>query len=158
MLRTFSSERDIMFGSKKKEEPVQEVAIVEEKQPEVFVQADKTIIGEGITMVGDFSGKDPIIVQGTVKGNLNSENNVHIAATGKLIGDGIVKDIEVDGFIEGNVECSQAASFSKTGKMKGKLSTVRLKTDDGSVFEGTLELKQEIYTTPEEPAEEPTEA
>lgn len=144
-----------MFG-KKKEEPVPEV-VVEEKKPDEFCKADKTVIGPGITMIGDFTGADPVIVEGTVKGNVNSESSVHITESGKLIGDGVVKTLDVDGFIEGNVDCAQAASFSRTGKMRGKLSTVRLKTDEGSAFEGTLELKQEIYTAPE-PAEPEAEA
>lgn len=140
-----------MFG-KKKETVVEQAPVVEEKK-DTFEKATKTIVGPGITMVGDFTGEDPVLIQGTIKGTIQSKRNVHVTKTGQLFGDCKAETFDVDGYIDGNVDCQDCTSFSDTGKMKGTLSTVRLKTDDGSFFEGTLNLKAPSKAPDETPAE-----
>lgn len=147
-----------MFGKKKEVEVIVEQAPVVEEKKDAFVKANKTIVGPGITMVGEFSGSDPVLIEGTIRGTVKSDVNVHITKTGQLFGEGYADSFDVDGFINGNVDCKSNATFSNTGKMKGTLSTVRLKTDDGSFFEGTLNLKKPIAAVQEvAPAEEATE-
>ena len=48
--------------------------------------------------------------------------------------------MKVDGRIDGTVLCNASAVFTSTGSMKGNLSTGTLKTDDGAVFEGKLNM------------------
>ena len=129
-----------MFGKKKDAVIAEPTPVIEEKKTEV--QVNKTVIGPGITMVGDFSGSDPIFVEGTLKGTITAAGNVHVTKTGQLLGEGKAASFEIDGYVDGNIDCKESVSFSNTGKMKGTLSTVRLKTDDGSNFEGTLNLKK----------------
>ena len=63
--------------------------------------------------------------------------------------------------IDGTVLCNASAVFTSTGSMKGNLSTGTLKTDDGAVFEGKLNMlpPKKAAAKPaerkQEPAEEP---
>ena len=145
-----------MFG-KKKDAPVVENAPIAEEKKDIFVKAERTVIGPGITMVGDFSGTDPILIEGTVRGTVDSGNNLHVAKFGQFVGEGKAISVIIDGYVDGNVDCKELTSFTSTGKMKGNLSTARLKTEEGSMFEGTLNLTEKIVVSNAEPVADATE-
>ena len=155
-----------MFGKKKETEaPIKEVVeeikpVEEPKKPEkpVFVPAAATRIGAGITMVGNFDTKDPVEINGIVRGNIKSTSSVSIAQNGALIGEAALDSMNVAGRIDGTVLCAQDAVFTATGSMKGNLSTGTLRTDAGSNFEGKLNMipkKPAPKPQPEAPKEAP---
>ena len=140
-----------MFGRRKEpdppvitEEEAKKFEAPEEKAPEpvkpVFTPAASTKIGEGITMIGNFDTKDPVEINGTLRGNIRSTNSVAITKNGSLIGEAALDSMKVDGRIDGTVLCNASAVFTSTGSMKGNLSTGTLRTDDGAVFEGKLNM------------------
>ena len=133
----------------KKAEPV----VVEEKEPElepviveeppkkrVFEPIHKTMIGEGITLCGNFFANDAMEIRGTVEGDISATKSVTIFENGKLDGNADVAALIVNGIVEGNVNCDGLAVFTETGKMEGDLKTRQLRTDEGSAFTGTLKL------------------
>jgi len=132
----------------KKSEPVREVPAVEEiiaapevKKPKVFQPSHKTIIGKGITFVGDFVSEDPIEVNGTIEGNVVSQNTLIVNDGGVFDGDAKVSNTEIYGYIKGNIVCDHLTHFSSTGNMDGNLKTKELKTDAGSSFTGNVILQ-----------------
>ena len=135
-----------MFGKKK--EDIQTVAPSVEnpvKTEEIAAEPiktapTKTIIGKDVVVVGNFDAKESIEVYGTIRGNVRSAGSLFVAEDGSLIGEAAVESLVVDGKIEGTVLCSDVASLSKSAKMKGNLSTAALKTEDGSIFEGKLNM------------------
>ena len=139
----------------KKTAPVEapKAEAIEEQKPEkaVFTPIRKTMIGEGITLVGNFYADEPMEIKGTVDGNITSSKNVTIFEKGTLSGDAEVAAMTVHGYVNGSVKCNGLAVFSPTGKMDGSLTTKLLQTDSGSTFHGNLTLdlgaKQEIPET-----------
>ncbi len=164
----------VLFGKKKEpdppvitEEEAKKFEAPEVKEPEpqpvkpVFTPAATTKIGEGITMIGNFDTKDPVEINGTLRGNIRSTSSVTISKNGSLIGEAALDSMKVDGRIDGTVLCNASAVFTSTGSMKGNLSTGTLKTDDGAVFEGKLNMLPPKKAAPKpagpkpQPAEEP---
>ena len=141
-----------MFGRRREPDPpviteeelrtFEEPEVIKEPEPEkpVFKPAPTTKIGEGITMIGNFDTKDPVEINGILRGNIRSTSSVAISKSGALIGEAALDSMKVDGRIDGTVLCNASAVFSSTGSMKGNLSTGTLKTDDGAVFEGKLNM------------------
>ena len=155
-----------MFGRKREPDPPEiteeEVKKFEEpevKEPEpvkpVFKPAAATKIGEGITMIGNFDTKDPVEINGILRGNIRSTSSVAISKNGALIGEAALDSMKVEGRIDGTVLCNASATFSSTGSMKGNLSTGTLKTEDGAVFEGKLNMLPP-KKTPAKPAVQET--
>ena len=146
-----------MFGRKKEEyqapvyeEPVQEIA-----KPEPKPVTPSTVIGKGVIVVGNFDSKEPIEVLGTIRGNIRSTSSVSIKENGSLVGEAALKSLDLEGRAEGTVLCSDETVIRSTGALKGNLSTASLRTDDGSAFEGKLNMvpKPPVVKTPE-PAED----
>ena len=132
-----------MFGRKKEEyqapvveEPVQDIP-EPQPQPEPM---PSTVIGKGVVVVGNFDSKEPIEVLGTIRGNIRSTSNVRIRENGSLIGEAALKSLDLEGRLEGTVLCSDETCIRSTGALKGNLSTASLRTDEGSAFEGKLNM------------------
>ena len=132
-----------MFGKKKEVE-------IQETQPKEYVPASKTLLGEGITFVGDIDTKDPVEINGRLEGNLNSTSNVFISKSGSMKGDGVMQVMDVEGEVDGDIKCLEVARVAASGKVSGSLATVRLQTEDGSTFDGKLSMIQATRIQPEE--------
>ena len=155
-----------MFGRRKEPDPpaiteeeakkFEEPEVIKEPEPvkPVFKPASTTKIGEGITMIGNFDTKDPVEINGILRGNIRSTSSVAISKNGALIGEAALDSMKVEGRIDGTVLCNASATFSSTGSMKGNLSTGTLKTEDGAVFEGKLNMLPPKKTAPKPPVQE----
>ena len=145
-----------MFGKKKEEyqAPVVEepVAPVAEPAPQPKPAAPSTVIGKGVIVVGNFDSKEPMEVQGTVRGNIRSTSSVRIKENGSLVGEAALGSLDLAGRIEGTVLCSADTVIASTGYIKGNLSTASLQTAEGSTFEGRLSM------IPKKPAPAPAPA
>ena len=134
-----------MFGRKKPEEPIiEEKPVITSEQADVkeikYTASKVTVIGEGVSMVGDFVTNDPIELKGTLRGSVISDTSLHIAKTGKMNGDAKISDISVDGVVDGTLVVEGLASISNTGVMKGSLQTARFASEPGSIFDGTFTM------------------
>ncbi len=142
-----------MFGRKKEEyqAPVYEAPVQEIAKPEPKPVPPSTVIGKGVIVVGNFDSKEPIEVLGTIRGNIRSTSSVSIKENGSLVGEAALKSLDLEGRVEGTVLCSDETVVRSTGALKGNLSTASLRTDDGSAFEGKLNMvpKPPVVKEPE---------
>ena len=145
-----------LFG-KKAEPVVEEPVVVEEVKEEVKKPTQKTVIGAGITMVGDFETKEEIVINGTVEGDIHSTTDVSISETGKLHGNASAENLYVDGSVDGEIEIKNLTKLSDTANVVGTLTTGKFVTAEGSYFDGQLTMKTSKVSKPVEPAAEAEE-
>ena len=156
----------MFFNKKKTEEPVQSQAPVvkaeepvkeEEKKPEPkkLTPADTTIIGKGIVFYGDFTGDDPIVINGSIKGDIATTSSLTISEDGTYTGNAQVADLESNGRIKGNINCENLSVLGEKSAMKGHLVTSYLTSKTGSTFIGQLDMTNP--QTPEDSEEEDAE-
>ena len=123
-----------------------------EKKPDVFVPMYQTKIGKGITFYGNFEAKDPIELNGSIRGDIDSTDKISISETGSYYGNAKMHELHVDGVVEGTILCEDLASFTGTSRMDGKLTTARLRTDDGSGMTAELQIKPAGKSAAAQPA------
>lgn len=125
------------------EEETHEETVITEQVPEerkVFTPIYQTKIGKGITFYGDFESKDPIELNGSIHGNINSSDKINISGTGSYYGNANMHELHVEGIVKGTIVCEDLAAFTETSRMDGKLTTARLRTDDGSGMAADLHI------------------
>ncbi len=139
----------MFFSRKEKEpepiirepEPVVEPEPVKPKEPD-YSPMRKTIIGSGITFFGNFETSDPIELNGTIKGDINSDAAITISEGAEYYGNANMNQLTVSGIIEGDIKCSDLSTFTSTAQMTGDLKTAYLVTDKGSNIHGNLSLEK----------------
>ena len=95
-----------------------------------------SVIGADMVMEGNITAKETIRIEGTVKGDVNSEGILIISSSGKVIGNVKASNIMVGGTIEGDMTSNGRIEVSATGKINGNIRTKSLIIDENAVFQG----------------------
>jgi cytoskeletal protein CcmA (bactofilin family) len=106
-------------------------------------EAEMANIGKSITIKGDLSGNEDIVVEGTVEGKVDLPNNqLTIGANGSAKAEITAKTIVVIGRVAGNVHGTERVEIQATGVVEGDVSSPRLVVAEGAVLNGSIHMTQ----------------
>jgi cytoskeletal protein CcmA (bactofilin family) len=99
-----------------------------------------TVISHGITVEGEITSDDEIVVQGTVKGKLISKDAVTVEPGGIVEADIAATSLSVGGQITGNVTAKDRVDLVAGGRLIGDVKAARLTIADGASFKGNVDM------------------
>jgi cytoskeletal protein CcmA (bactofilin family) len=100
-----------------------------------------TTIGSNITVDGEISGDAPVVVDGNVKGKIDTDSDVVVADDGVVEADIISTDIEVNGTVNGNIRAADRVELNSQGRMVGDIVSPRIHIADGANFKGHIDMQ-----------------
>ena len=100
-----------------------------------------TLIGEGLTIEGELTSDEEIVVQGTVRGTVSSGDAVAVAATGVVEADIQAASLSVAGQVTGNATASERVDLQAGGRLIGDVRSARLTIADGASFKGNVDME-----------------
>ena len=112
-----------------------------------------TIIGINVVLKGNLRNKGSIQINGTVEGEVKSDENINIGETAKITGPVVAKTIEISGEVEGVVEATEKLEVNPTGRVTGDISAKSLIIKQGAVFVGKSNMLDRTITPKESKAE-----
>lgn len=95
-----------------------------------------TIIGINVNLKGNLKNKGSIQVNGSVEGEVRSDENVTVGETASIKGPVVAKVIEVSGLIKGIIEATEKLEINPTGKVFGDINVKSLIIKQGAIFVG----------------------
>lgn len=95
-----------------------------------------TIIGLNVILKGNLRNKGSIQVNGTIEGEVRSEEHINIGETAKVKGPVVAKTVEVSGEVAGLVEASERLEIHPTGHVVGDINAKSLIIQQGAIFVG----------------------
>lgn len=99
-----------------------------------------TIIGNAITVDGEITGEEPLIVQGTVKGRVILDHVV-VEAEGIVEADLEVRQVEISGQLTGNVSAQDRVEIRPEGRVTGDIRAPRIQIAEGARFKGHIDME-----------------
>lgn len=100
-------------------------------------------IGPSITINGDISGDEDLVIRGKIEGTVNlNKNNVVVGKDGNLKADVKAKIITVEGKVVGNLRGNEQIVIKRSGSVDGNISAPRLVLEDGCKFKGAVEMDE----------------
>ncbi len=101
----------------------------------------KLIVGQGISLAGEITACDRLVVEGTVKVVLNKTRAIEITETGKFTdGKAEVEEAEISGIYEGELTVRGRLLIRATGKVNGTIRYGELEVERGGKLGGQLAL------------------
>jgi cytoskeletal protein CcmA (bactofilin family) len=98
-------------------------------------------IGKSITIKGDLTGNEDLIIEGTVEGRVDlPDNQLTIGENGNVRAEILAKAIIVTGKVTGNVRGTERIEIQATGSVEGDVSAPRLVVAEGAVLNGSIEM------------------
>ncbi len=99
------------------------------------------VIGPSITIKGDLSGEEDLLIEGRVEGEVVlKQHRIVIGSGGRLKANIQGQKIHVDGEVEGNLLGEQEVVIRKAGRVTGNITAPRVTLEDGCKFRGNVDM------------------
>jgi len=131
------------------------VSVVPEvkKQPNDESEAGQNGLGSGAPAVGPFSvvsrdiciegqleGTENLIIEGRVKGRIQSQGNVTVTASGNVEAVIVARNITIQGRVNGNIEARESVEIQQQGILIGDCRARSIQIREGARFEGRSDI------------------
>ena len=104
---------------------------------------DMANIGKSISIKGDLSGNEDLVIEGKVEGKVELPNNqLTIGANGLAKAEINAKSVVVIGKVAGNVRGTERIEIQATGIVDGDVAAPRLVVAEGAVLNGAIQMTQ----------------
>jgi cytoskeletal protein CcmA (bactofilin family) len=101
----------------------------------------KLIVGQGISLSGEITACDRLVVEGTVKVVLNKTRAIEITETGRFTdGKAEVDEAEISGVYEGELTVRGRLLIRATGRVTGSIRYGELEVERGGKLGGQLAM------------------
>ena len=107
------------------------------------VEGDREManIGKSISIKGDLSGNEDLVIEGKVEGKVDLPNNqLTIGANGSVKAEVKAKTVIVVGKVAGNVNGTERIEIQATGVVDGDVTAPRLVVAEGAVVNGSIQM------------------
>ena len=99
-----------------------------------------TVIGAGLTVEGELTSDEEVVVQGTLRGTLSTNDAVSVGAEGAVDADVRAQSLSVAGRVTGNVTANERVDIQAGGRLIGDVKASRLTIADGASFKGNVDM------------------
>ena len=101
----------------------------------------RLIVGQGISLSGEITACDRLIVEGDVQVTLNETRAIEIARTGRFTnGKAEVDEAEISGVYEGDLTVRNRLLIRATGKVRGNVRFGELEIERGGKLSGSVSM------------------
>ncbi len=115
---------------------------------------NESVIAQEDTFEGQLKTATGVRVLGTVRGGIESQRSVRIETGAHVEAEISAEEVVIAGIYSGNLTCRNRVEITSTGRVSGKLDTVKLFLHEGGFFDGELHMQRpNDEPAPERPAE-----
>ena len=102
-------------------------------------EANVTAVGQGITVKGQLTATEHVIIEGAVEGKVvMPDYGVAISAPARVRGEICARTVTILGYVDGNVTASSLIELRSTAIVSGRLVSPSVLIEDGAQFNGTV--------------------
>lgn len=109
-----------------------------------------SIIGQGMTIVGDCQTDGTIRVEGRVEGTIRAGKSVVVGRSGEVVGDIYTQDAVISGRVSGSIVAESRLELQATCSVEGEIRSRRILLDEGGRFNGSVQMNDEALGRPTE--------
>lgn len=136
-----------MFEKRKSNEPAEQPERPAEPGPRprmaeaVSSPRDIAVIGKTITIKGDITGEENLVIEGRVDGTVQLKNNdLTVGQSGRVTANLTANVVRIDGEVKGDIVGMEKVVITKTGKVQGNIVGPRVTLEDGAKFKGSIDM------------------
>jgi cytoskeletal protein CcmA (bactofilin family) len=101
----------------------------------------------GTEITGDIVSDSNLLIEGEIIGNVSCSGKVVIGTSGKIKGNLVCVNAEVDGAMDGELTIENLLFLRSTARIKGDIQTLKLNIEEGAYFEGACVMKSPVSNT-----------
>jgi cytoskeletal protein CcmA (bactofilin family) len=102
---------------------------------------ERATIGRSITLRGDVTGDEDLLIQGHVEGTVNlRQHSVTVGSEGEVVASIVGRVVTVEGRVEGDISGTEQVILRSSALVKGDIRAPRLVLEDGARFRGLVDM------------------
>ena len=118
-------------------------------EPKPVTTETKTLIGEHISIEGSIRGKGDLVIEGSVKGNIQLEKyHLIVGPKGQVEAEIHAGNVTVSGQLTGNIIALEKVAITKDADFSGEIKAKRISVEDGAYLKAAIELERESHIKP----------
>jgi cytoskeletal protein CcmA (bactofilin family) len=99
-----------------------------------------TVIGTGITIEGELTTDEDVVVYGTLRGKIQAKEGVSIEPGATVEADITGGSLTVAGALTGNVTSGDRVDLQSGARVVGNVKAARITIADGAQFKGNVDM------------------
>ena len=97
-----------------------------------------SIIGAGMTVVGDTDTDGSLRIEGTIRGSVRAGKSVVVGRDGLVDGSVFTQDAVVAGKVSGEIHAESRLELQATGEVSGEIVAPRMQVEEGARVQGQV--------------------
>jgi cytoskeletal protein CcmA (bactofilin family) len=109
---------------------------------------ERATIGRSITIRGEVSGDEDLLIQGRVDGSVNlKQHSITVGSEGEVKADITARLITVEGRVEGNLTAEEQIILRGSAVVEGDIVSPRVVLEDGARFRGGVDMGDSLQAS-----------
>lgn len=106
-------------------------------------KSTRTVIGENITIKGDIRGSEDLVIDGSMKGNIELEKNqLTVGPKGRVEAEIYADNVTISGHLTGNIKSRGKVVITREADFCGEIKAGSLSVEDGAYLKAVIELER----------------
>ena len=114
----------------------------------------RNAIGNGTIIKGDIESNGDFRIDGELTGTIRTKGKVVIGSTGKVEGEIICQNADLEGIANANMTVSELLTLKASAKLNGDVSTSKLAIEPGAQFLGACKMGTSVKSGMKYPVSE----
>lgn len=112
-----------------------------------------SIIGAGMTVVGDTDTDGSLRIEGTVRGNVRAGKSVVVGRGGFVDGSVFTQDAVIAGQVSGGIHAESRLELQATSEVSGEIVAPRMQVEEGAKVQGQVLVGEAAVKPASKPAQ-----
>jgi len=106
--------------------------------------SDRATIGRSITIRGDVTGDEDLMIQGRIEGSVQlGQHHVTVGPDGRVKANISGRSVTVEGEVTGDLHGDEQVALRPTARVEGDIVSPRVVLDDGASFRGSIDMSKQ---------------
>jgi cytoskeletal protein CcmA (bactofilin family) len=104
-------------------------------------RTSSAVIGKAVKIVGEIYSNEDLLIEGFVEGTVEAlAQKLTVGQNGTVHACVQVRDLDVQGNVQGDVQASERVEIRKGAKLVGNIKAARIVIEDGAYFKGSIDI------------------
>ena len=102
--------------------------------------AGMTFVGSNITIEGTLSGSEPVVVEGTIRGNVKLSGELRVGTKARVEATVHARSIVIEGRVEGDISADERVELVAGSSVDGNIKAPKIVVAEGAKFRGNVDM------------------
>ena len=99
-----------------------------------------TFFGPNVTIDGKVTGNEPVLIEGTIRGDINLASDLRIGTQARIEAKVHAKNVAIEGKLTGDVTADDKVELVASATVDGNIKAPKIVVAEGARFRGSVDM------------------